>query len=415
MSIMIGVGVSPSLNTGGGGPFPVANALVDADFLNWRVYDGSTGTPDDKLTFTYTNDGFRTLIASGGVLSDYTGGTLRRSYRYGASALQIERAATGLIRNNQFTGAVAGSPGTLPNNWGQTNGNGLTRTISLGTESGIPYIGLAYVGTPSDANGLQISQESTTQVDALNGETFTHSQYLSITNITGVSGVYENFVERTAAGAQVVNNNGSDHKADLTSALQRFATTRLLAGGGTVAKLQPRLQMPLQQIAVNFQVKIGLVQLEKAASATSAIKTVSAARTRNVETLTKAIAGETTGTLVLSAWRNATPSGVYACVYSAAGKILVRNNAAGTGIEVVGWDTTTVDTNLSWALGTKFSLVVGWSGNDITVLHTGGSLVTDDQGTTFDPTLLAIGHDWDGAVSSGHANADIERVAVTNG
>jgi hypothetical protein len=75
-----------------------------------------------------------------------------------AQGLLIEEARTNSIRNNTMVGAVAGTPGTLPQVSGSpiwstfTALTGLTQTINgTGVENGVTYIEIQLQGTPSAA------------------------------------------------------------------------------------------------------------------------------------------------------------------------------------------------------------------------------------------------------------------------
>lgn len=74
------------------------------------------------------------------------------------TGIEVEEARTNGIRNNTMQGAVAGSPGTLPTNWGtQSLNSGLTQTVSLQTVNGLSCISLNYTGTTIGTTGIQIS------------------------------------------------------------------------------------------------------------------------------------------------------------------------------------------------------------------------------------------------------------------
>jgi hypothetical protein len=56
--------------------------------------------------------------------------------------------ATNSIRNNTMVGAVAGTPGTFPTNWGLANGSALSYSvIGTGVDDEISYIDVRFFGT----------------------------------------------------------------------------------------------------------------------------------------------------------------------------------------------------------------------------------------------------------------------------
>ena len=83
------------------------------------------------------------------------------------------------IRNSSASGAVAGTPGTLPTNWNVfTNVTGLTRHIvGTGTDDGITYIEVKLSGTPSGSGIYQFQFEPSNAVAALTAQTWTASSW----------------------------------------------------------------------------------------------------------------------------------------------------------------------------------------------------------------------------------------------
>jgi hypothetical protein len=176
----------------------------------------------------------------------------------------IWEARTNSIRNNAMAGAAAGSPGTLPTNWGVSGFSGLTQTIvGTGNTSGIDYIDIQFSGTTSGTTG-NINFESTTQIAATYGQTWSASAFLAVTggDFTNVSAVKLAQIENTSGGALVQTDVGSDVKGSLTGTIARFSYSATL-GGATTAKVQPGLQFTLtNSAAVNFTIRIGWPQLE---------------------------------------------------------------------------------------------------------------------------------------------------------
>jgi len=238
-------------------------------------------------------------VASGIPRLDYatSGGTV------GCPALLVEPAATNQIRNNSMSGAVTGTPGTLPTGGGWSNTLlGLTQTIiGTGTENGISYIDIRFSGTATTTDVVETRYESTTQIDAASGQTWTHSVYLKkIAEPNPPSNYQLNIYERAVAGGYVAN--GASTVVPTTTNLQRFSQTRTLSGALT-AKVQPCLfYSVVSGTAYNFTIRIGYPQMETGSVATSVIPTTTAAVTRNADVIsvTGAVSGsvgQTEGTV----------------------------------------------------------------------------------------------------------------------
>ena len=86
------------------------------------------------------------------------------------------------IRNSTNSGAVPGTPGTLPtNHTGASSGNGLTRQIvGIGTENGIAYYDVRFSGTPTVSSGINLYPDSATKIPTVVGETWTGSMAVKL-------------------------------------------------------------------------------------------------------------------------------------------------------------------------------------------------------------------------------------------
>ena len=211
--------------------------------------------------------------------------------------LLLEPQRTNSIRNSSMVGAVAGTPGTLPTIWNQSGGGGLTTTISLGTESGLPYVDIRYNGTATQAF-LELRFEANNGIAALNGQTWTMAQYIKA--ISGTIPVSQlAIIERNAASGFITQGSSSFLA---TSSLQRLTFTRTLAGGATVAFVQPLILFSLTVgVAYDFTIRIAAPQMELGAYATTWVPTTTAAVTRLADTASKtgvsSLIGQTEGTL----------------------------------------------------------------------------------------------------------------------
>lgn len=89
--------------------------------------------------------------------------------------------ATNSIRNNTMIGAVAGTPGTLPTNWGLANGAALSYSvIGTGVDDEISYIDVRFFGTNILNQEVNFYFEQNGIIAAAQGQTWTHSCYAKI-------------------------------------------------------------------------------------------------------------------------------------------------------------------------------------------------------------------------------------------
>ena len=225
-----------------------------------------------------------------GVLTQYAAGVAVTAYDPAtlvSRGVSLEAAATNSIRNNTMIGAVAGTPGTTPTNWGFESSGGLTRSIiGTGVDAGIDYVDIRFSGTVAAVGNPEetMTFEPGTQIPAVSGQAWTTSFFVGLVggSLAGVVD-FQNFIIEysssgvlTAAGAA---NFALSYGGALTA--QRNSYTRTLSGGSTTAFVQSRFDINLiPGAAVDITVRIGLPQLEQGSFASSPIKTAGATVTR---------------------------------------------------------------------------------------------------------------------------------------
>lgn len=253
---------------------------------NKSLTDAVTGA--SLVTFTRSGNG--TYTDSAGVLQ--TAGTDVPRFDHNpitgeSLGLLVEEQRVNSIRNNTGVGAVAGTPGTPPTNWNQSNNTGLAaNVVGTGTEDGITYIDFRVNGTTTGSGQTNIVLETILGIAAATGQVWSLSSYLKIQagSLANVSSINLVLQENTSAGAAVTA--GSQAVTIPTSSLgvYRPTFTRTLSGGATVAALMPYIQININTgLVVDFTLRIGLPQLELGAFATSPILTSGAAATRNAD------------------------------------------------------------------------------------------------------------------------------------
>lgn len=246
------------------------------------------------LTGQYTGATPVCSRASVGYINDISGNwsqvlanTLRRADGVG---LLTEPAATLSLRTNDMTGAVAGvvgSGGALPNNWAVQDGRGMTTTVvSVGTLLGLPRIRIRINGSPSSSGNYRLGFESTTQVVANTGETWTISAFIALqagtlTNIANVCFIHQ---ERDAVGTSIRSSAGSAFTPTATCQRQGTAVKTM---GASTARDEPEFSFDVtlaQAVDVTFDIVAPM--LEQGFWASSPLQSTSAAVTRAADVVT---------------------------------------------------------------------------------------------------------------------------------
>lgn len=241
---------------------------------------------NNLVTFTRASTG--TYVDSTGTIQTAAVNTPRFTYDpvTGSSlGLLVEEQRTNSIRNNTMVGAVAGTPGTLPTNWGVSGLGTLTQqVVGTGTSNGISYVDIRLNGTTSTTQA-QIRFDSSTAVAGLNGQTFTFSTWIS--NISGstsnISAISTSANLYDSSAVYISSLVLAGWPAALSSTFTRFSGTGTIAQA-TAAYIQPQIYLSFASgVAIDITLRIGLPQLEQGAFATSVIPTTTAAATRNAD------------------------------------------------------------------------------------------------------------------------------------
>jgi hypothetical protein len=229
-----------------------------------------------------------------------------------------------------MVGAVAGSPGTLPTNYVQLGGGGLTRTVSLGVENGLQYVDLRYQGTATEAF-IEWRLDTTSAITALPSQVWLFTNYVKLVSGSLPALFYPTIYARNAATSIIQTWISS--AITLNSNLTRYSHITTSTPANT-AFVQAANQVALTiGTTYDFTIRIAAPQMELGAYATTFIKTSTAAVTRLVDTpvLSNAvflptaypftlfahvdIADTTTG-FPISFSNNAVSSNYYAIVYA---------------------------------------------------------------------------------------------------
>lgn len=174
------------------------------------------------------------------------------------------------IRTADASTAVAGTPGTLPTNWGfwyPDATHGITvQIVGTGTENGVPYLDWRIFGTAdSTATGVaQIFFETSTQIASSVGDYWTLG--LNARSVggsyAGVNGLNLQFSENDSGGAWIASDIVSYFQPNgLSLDQQRFqGTARNNAG----AKVRPLFQASYAKgVAIDLTLRIGAPTVDK--------------------------------------------------------------------------------------------------------------------------------------------------------
>jgi hypothetical protein len=386
----------------------------------------SMTTLDSRITFTRASGA--TYFDSSGVLQTVGNNVARLTYNPTTLAplgLLIEEQRTNSIRNNTMQGAVAGTPGTLPTNWQKAESSSMAvNIVGVGTENGIQYVDVQYVGTASATTSSSIQFEQNSAIAASNGQTWSISSFVKIQSgtTTGISQIRIGWEERSgsflAVQQAVINPT-----AGVNLSSSRFAFTATNGNASTTFIKPYILFTPINNAAINITLRIGLPQLEQGAFATSVIPTTTAAATRNADVASM------TGTN-FSSWYRADEGTLYSewvkngvLSFQSMAQISdgTTNNvialAHGSGSpNNVRFDINVNSTNQASltivtgsVVGTLYKTIGAYKVNDFAAVANAGTVQTDTSGTIPNTSQFCIG--INGALNGGWLNGTIRKIA----
>ena len=280
--------------------YPTSAPSLLMDFAN-------SNAVDPRVTFTRASTA--TYYDSIGTLQSAAVNSPRLDYNpstLAAQGLLIEESRTNSIRNSTATGAVAGTPGTLPTNWsGWSAASGITREIvGTGSEAGVNYIDFKLSGTASAAVTFFMVFD-TTNPAAASGQSWTSSTYVKLQagSTTNISNFTLRIDELDSGGVLLINSSVAISPTSAALSTQRSVISRTFSNASTAfAREGIRFEVAIG-LAIDITLRIGLPQLELGAFATSVIPTSTVALTR---------AADVASVNTLSPWYNAAEGTVYA-------------------------------------------------------------------------------------------------------
>lgn len=341
--------------------------------------------------------------------------------------LLTEEARTNSIRNSTMQGA-SDDPSTFPTNANDFEVAGLSEVIvGVGTDTnGMEYIDLKISGTPTATGTYQFFFESSSQIVAASGETWTSSVYVAIvggdfTNTDFALGI----TERTDVGGFLTSGAGSDVSGSITSSLQRFKFTRTLSNGST-ARVHPTYRMEMTNTnAVDFTVRLAAPQMELGGFNTSftPTTTVAVARAADIASIadidTAPWFNATEGTIIVETTSPPNPeTSEFDTVVEFSGNGLndriqiSRSSSRARGFITAGGSTVASLDGGAWADSTTVRIALAYKVNDYAMCLNGGTVVTDTSGAL--PTGLDVCMIGSNSSGGGFYNGLVKIVAVYN-
>jgi hypothetical protein len=178
------------------------------------------------------------------------------------------------VRNPNLTGAVTGSPGTMPSN-GNTVNSGLTRTIvGTGTVGGVPYIDIRLNGTTT-ATFANVLFEAAGAIAASQGQHWTTDNYMGIVggSLTNITSIRQRAAVSDSGAVYLgeLNANPADIAGLLTSTLTRMPSVSGTITNATTASIYPYIQLTFASgVAIDITLRFGLPFLAQVTAPSSA-------------------------------------------------------------------------------------------------------------------------------------------------
>jgi hypothetical protein len=196
-----------------------------------------------------------------------------------------------------MVGAVAGTPGTIPTNWGNVGvSGGLSRdVVGVGISNGLPYVDLRYYGTASSGVVI-IAPDSFFSNTTSAGQVWTTSFWLSYIG-SGRPDRTDIAIDWRSGSPSVIFSTISP-----TSSLARFSFGGTATTGTTTSMGYVQFSLTIGA-TYDFTIRIAAPQMELGAYATTFIPTTTAAVTRVADAASKtgvsSLIGQTEGTLYM--------------------------------------------------------------------------------------------------------------------
>jgi hypothetical protein len=409
--------LAPTLLLNAGSGAAIVRPTFSRDFAGEKTLNNGTGP---AIAFTRASNA--TYFDADGTLQTASSDTPRFDHSGGSSlGLLIEEARTNSLRNSQAGGStngVIGSGGAFPLNWTGLAIHGIaTEIVGTGTEDGLAYIDIKYSGTPTSNGSVYPTPESSTQISASSGQTWTFSTYckLAAGSLSGATvRIYTS--ERAAGGADLANTAATLTPTTASLASQRSSVTRTFNNGSTNFALGIYEVAYTSGNAINLTLRIAAPQLEQGAFPTSYIPTTSVAVPRSADSAVvnpiSSFYNASEGTLFAEASSFSSAANASSVALTAGGSAdeRIQLRVRGSAVSIVAAAATSfVSSSADPAANVANKRAAAAKLNDFAVSTNGGAAETDTAGD-----MPSVTHLVAGALSTGLTqplNGHIRKIA----
>jgi hypothetical protein len=238
------------------------------------------GSVASAASFSRTGTG-ATYFDSIGVLQPAAANTAR--FDWGATPISVpagllmEPARTNWA-NSRYTGAVAGTPGTMPTGMSITKPSTITASVvQVTVEDGMPVLDIRFQGTPTANGTCTILLIPNQTAAATQGQRWSVSTFARVAagSSAGTSAWNFQIGERTSTGTSAQNGNTAFSSTPTTAALrtQRYSASRTFAQA-TAAYILPSIFFSVSNgVPVDITVRLGGTMVERSSAPGSVILT----------------------------------------------------------------------------------------------------------------------------------------------
>ena len=392
---------------------------LDLDFgagAYWDSIDGAQGIADFA---TFDRNSAAGRFGPAGAYESIPADMLRRDYdpaTLAARGALIEAAVAYERVNSLLSGAVAGSPGTMPTGVTAPAPAGLTRTLTIDTIDGVPRLGIRYVGAPSSDFQFILQTIPGLTVAATTGQTWTAGMWIAGSG-TGLGQLGFGTWETDGANALLRSN---DSPVTLPAAWARRSRTYTVGAGTVYQRFLVYTGVITAGTTCDFTIYIGGATLTQTAYLPSPNLVGTSAATRLADTLSLpfgswGVQGE--GTVLAEVeFVAGADVGNNVLVQLDAGnvdnRILLRRDASTNIVyarSVVGGGVAQCILNLGAAVSGRKRVAFAYATNDFRAVMTGGSVASDVSGSVpADMTTMWLGSN---GIGSEYLNGWLRQVA----
>lgn len=224
------------------------------------------------VTLTRSNAAY--YFSSAGVLTNAGADAPRFDYNpitLAPLGLMIEASRTNQVRNPRAEGSTAGTPGTMPTNWGIVAAPLSSSVVGTGYENGIPYLDLRIFGTAGIGDAVVVYFEPAQTIAVAYQEVWTASVFVKLQagSMSNVTSWGIRLMEETSVPSVTATQSTEATPTDAALRTQRRQLTWAMPDAAATS-LQPGIHVQMASGgAVDLTLRIGAPQLERGKGATS--------------------------------------------------------------------------------------------------------------------------------------------------